>query len=253
MEDGPNKKPRLEVTGVSSATRMLLDTLSYGPISISQAAHQLQVKEKLIEKVVEVLMVVGHVTVSGGFISSTQHALSPQSMLSPSSPTSPTSCEDSYGPIPETPPQAMPMWDSGEADADGDSDSQCSAPRPYATRSSTKAMKNTKRPHEVSRKTTYSSTFAQPPPVNHRPLVLPSLQRCPLSFAPPPTEPARPREEAESMWSHPLDNGTFVSSVASDKFSSPKSISHEMSFEPTLDLSDTSIADFFQSSFWDQY
>lgn len=240
MEDGPNKRPRLEGPAVSTVTRMLLDTLSYGPISLSQASHQLQVKEKLIEKVVDVLMVVGQVTITNGLITSTQHVLSPQSLASPTSPLS--SCDDSYGPIPETPPQAMPMWEEQT-----EAESPCSAPRPYATRSSTKALKS--RSHDVKRA---YSPFAQPPPVNHRPLVLPSLQRCPLSLAPPPTEPVRPREEAESIWPHSLDNGSFASSIASEKFS-PKSISTEMSFESTLELSDASLADFFQSSFWDQY
>lgn len=232
MEDGPNKRPRLEVTGISSATRMLLDLLSYGSVSIPQAAHQLQVKESLIEKVVDVLMVVGHVTMSGGLVSSTQHMLSPQSLSQcDSSPKSPlSSCDDSYGPIPETPPQAMPMWDAESTDSESSS-------RPYATRSSTKALQKRD-----------SSYHHQPPPVNHRPLMhLPSLQR-PLSYAPPPTEPARPTKEAEPVWSH--SNLDSFSSMTSDKFSSK---SHEMSFESNLDLSDASIVDFFQSSFWDQY
>jgi hypothetical protein len=241
MEDGPNKRPRLEGPSVSTATRMLLDTLSYGPISFSQAAHQLQVKEKMIEKVVDVLMVVGQVTVSNGLITSTQHILSPQSLNSPTSPLS--SCDESYGPIPETPPQAMPMWEE-----QSETDPFSSTPRPYATRSSTKALKS-KRSHDVKRA---YSPFAQPPPVNHRPLVLSSLQRCPITLAPPPTEPVRPREEAESIWSHSIDNGSFATSLTSDKFS-PKSISTEMTFESTLELGDASLADFFQSSFWDQY
>jgi hypothetical protein len=233
MEDGPNKRPRLEVTGISSATRMLLDLLSYGSVSIPQAAQQLQVKETLIEKVVDVLMVVGHVTMSGGLISSTQHMLSPQALSSPASPMS--SCEESYGPIPETPPQAMPMWDADSTDSDS------STPRPYATRSSTKAQK----------KRDPSSFSHFPPPVNHRPLLHPSLQqRSPLSYAPPPTEPARPSKEIEPVWSQ--SNLDSFSSLSSDKFST-KSVAHELSFESNLDLSDASIVDFFQSSFWDQY
>jgi len=228
LEDGPNKKPRLDATSVSAVTRMLLDALSYGPLSISQASHRLQVKEKLIEKVVDVLVVVGNVTLNHGLISSTQHVFSPQ----PGSPTSPTSsCDDSYGPIPETPPQAMPMWDSEQGEDFGSS-------RPYATRSSTKAK---------SSKSSFSP-FSQPPPVNHRPMVSHPVTRCPLSFAPPPTEPVRPREENESLWAHSVDNGSFTSITLA-----PKSISHEINFESAMDLSDSVLSDFFHSSFWDQY
>jgi len=229
-EEGPNKKPRLEVTtSVSAVTRSLLDTISYGPLSVAQVAHQLQVKEKLIEKVVDILSVVGSLVVSKGLISLPQHMLSPH----PGSPTSPlSSCDDSYGPIPETPPQSMPMWESEEDDEDSSS-------RPYATRSSTKS--------KGSRKS--YSPYSQPPPVSHRPLVQLASQRCPLSFAPPPTEPVRPREETESLWATPVDNGSFVSSIAL----APKSIANDINFESALDLSDSALSDFFQSSFWDQY
>lgn len=237
LEDGPNKRPRFEVTGTSSATRMLLDLLSnYGPISISQAALQLQVKESLIEKVVDVLMVVGHLTVSGGLITSTQHILSPLGQC-PGSPKSPTSsCEESYGPIPETPPQAMPMWDAGSENGDSDS----STPRPYATRSSTKAQK---------RGGDYSSTFTQPPPVHHRPMMQMSSIKRPHSFAPPPTEPARPPREEEPTWTQTHMESYPTSSLS--QFSSK--MSHELDFESNLDLADSSLVDFFQSSFWDQY
>lgn len=246
MEEGPNKRPRLEATGISSATRMLLDLIAYGPVTIVQAAQQLGVKETLIEKVVDVLTVVGHLTISNGLITSTQHLVGSPSMgQCPPSPTSPlsSSCDESYGPIPETPPQAMPMWDSSEH-----SESE-STPSRYATRSSTKAQKKSKH-DSVSSKTAFASAFGvQPPPVQHRPLVqLSSVQR-PLSFAPPPTEPARPpKEETETIWSQPLDAGSF-SVLSADKFTSKI----EMSFDSHMDLADSSLVDFFQSSFWDSY
>jgi hypothetical protein len=67
---------------------------------------------------------------------------------------------------------------------------------------------------------------------------------------PPPTQPARPRE-SDRVWASSLDVGVF-SSINTDKFSS-KSISNDISFDSNLELGDSSIVDFFQSSFWDQY
>ena len=203
--EGPSaKRPRLEVTSTSSATRLLLDLLSYGPVSVSNAAQQLRVKEKLIEQVVDVLMVVGQVTVANGFITSTQAFTS----MPPSSPTSSlSSCDDSFGPIPETPPQAMPMWDS----------------------------KDGRQKREDS--------FSDPSSLSL--CSLPSITRSLFPHnPPPPTQPARSRDDR--VWT-PMDVGVF--SVSSCKGST----TNDMCFESNLDLSDSSIVDFFQSSFWDQY
>jgi hypothetical protein len=243
LEGSSAKRPRLEVTSVSSATRMLLDLLSYGPVSIPSAAQQLQVKEKLVEQVVDVLMVVGQVTVANGLVTSAQSLTSSMGLHCPPSPHSPksplSSCDDSYGPIPETPPQSMPMWDSSSSDAPS---------RPYATRSST------------LRKRTEEETLDQSMvlPSIYQPLLSQSMLSRPMfqlpgplpHNPPPPTQPARPRE-SDRVWASSLDVGVF-SSINTDKFSS-KSLASEIGFDSTLELGDSSIMDFFQSSFWDQY
>jgi hypothetical protein len=241
LEGTSAKRPRLEVTSISSATRMLLDLLSYGPVSIPNAAHQLQVKEKLIEQVVDVLMVVGQVTVANGLVTSTQSLTASMGFHCPPSPKSPlSSCDDSYGPIPETPPQSMPMWDSRSEEP----------ARPYATRSSTN------RKNRVDEDGLDQSLIL---PSIYQPLLSQSLLARPMfqlpgsmpHNPPPPTQPARPRE-SDRVWAAPsLDVGTF-SSINNDKFSN-KSIANEMSFDSNLDLGDSSVVDFFQSSFWDQY
>jgi len=242
LEGSYAKRPRLEVTSTSSATRMLLDLLSYGPLSIPNAAQQLHVKEKLIEQVVDVLMVVGQVTVANGLVTSAQ-SLSSMGLHCPPSPHSPkspvSSCDESYGPIPETPPQSMPMWDSGRAD-------DLPPLRPYATRSST-----------LRKPRTDEEGFDQSLvlPSIYQPLLSQSLLARPIfqcHTAPPPTQPAAKPRDSDRVWAtSSLDVGSF-SSINTDKFSS-KSIVNELSFDSNLDLGDSSIVDFFQSSFWDQY
>jgi len=242
LEGSSAKRPRLEVTSTSSATRMLLDLLSYGPLSIPNAAQQLHVKEKLIEQVVDVLMVVGQVTVANGLVTSAQ-SLSSMGLHCPPSPHSPkspvSSCDESYGPIPETPPQSMPMWDSGRAD-------DLPPLRPYATRSST-----------LRKPRTDEEGFDQSLvlPSIYQPLLSQSLLARPIfqcHTAPPPTQPAAKPRDSDRVWAtSSLDVGSF-SSINTDKFSS-KSIVNELSFDSNLDLGDSSIVDFFQSSFWDQY
>lgn len=308
-EEGPNKRPRLEVTNISSATRTLLDLLSCGPATIPQAAQQMQVKEKLIEKVVDVLMVVGHVTISNGVITLTQYFTSQPSVpypqtpgqfvsqstpvsqclsVSPRSPKSPaSSCEDSFGPIPETPPQSMPMWDSSVPEPKDPESPQVStlplAPgRPYATRSSTKALqkKSEERSSEFGsgrKPPSFSAvqSFMHPPGARPPLLQLPAMPRCHLPYAPPPTEPARPRADADRVWpSVPQESGSTTTqttttttntnnnsnittpnnngSTTNTDTKAPKNpISNE--FESGLDLNDSSVMDFFQTSFWDQY
>lgn len=255
LEDGsPNKRPRLEVTSISSATRMLLDILAYGPISIPQAAQQLQVKEKLIEQVVDVLLVVGQVTSNNGMVSSTQYITSPSSYSnntnsgppqcppSPNSPKSPSSsCEDSYGPIPETPPQSMPMWDS---------QTNTDQTRPYATRSSTmrKSQNRSDEESQTENKTRSLPSLFQPGLMQSSSSLRPLMQ-LPHS-APPPTQPARPRDTATATWLPPPTSSMSEAGPFSGK---RESISHDMSFESNLDIADSSLVDFFQSSFWDQY
>jgi len=237
LEGTSAKKPRLEVTSIGCATRMLLDLLGNGPVSIPNAAQQLQVKEKLIEQVVDVLMVVGHVTMASGLITSTQLTAS-AGFPSPSSPRSPksplSSCDDSYGPIPETPPQAMPMWDSSKAGEQT---------RPYATRSST--LRKTNGDDTLDQATVFP---IYQPLLPSSFLARPMLQfPAPLPHSPPPpTQPAKPRDVDRVWVTSSLDVGSF----SSDKFSNK--IASEMSFDSNLELGD-SIADFFQSSFWDQY
>lgn len=255
LEGGsPSKRPRLEVTNASSVTRMLLDLLAFGSVSIPLAAEHLQVKQKLVEQVVDVLSVIGHVTCHDGLISTTQwlggHTPSSLSLPSsqcppsPRSPKSPTSsCEDSYGPIPETPPQSMPMWDSrSEAP-------EAPAPtRPYATRSSTMRKSQTKSEEEVHEKPRLPSIYT---PTMHPPL-RPVLNFQLPHSAPPPTQPARPREPAATStpWLPPSSSLDAGFPINSERLAS-KSISNEMNFES--DLTDSSMVDFFQSSFWDQY
>lgn len=253
LEDGsPSKRPRLEVTSISSATRMLLDLLAYGPISVPQAAQQLQVKEKLIEQVVDVLLVVGQVTSNNGMVSSTQYITSPSYTTNtgpphcpptPNSPKSPTSsCEDSYGPIPETPPQSMPLWDSQTTPSDQSS-------RPYATRSSTLRKtqnKSEEEPQTDNKTRNLPSLFHQQSGLMQSSLR--PLMQLPHS-TPPPTQPARPRDTAAPSWLPP----PTMSSEPGPFSGKRESISHDMSFESNLDLADSSIVDFFQSSFWDQY
>jgi len=254
LEGSSPKRPRLEVTSASSATRLLLDLLSCGPISISQAAMQLQVKEKLIEQVVEVLLVVGHVSVANGLVSSVMslnHSPKngPICTSVPHSPKSPgSSCDDSYGPIPETPPQSMPMWDSSRYD------DQSGGLRPYATRG---ALKKTFKEEDTCMDSgvllpslyqpigIHSQAHLTRPPIFQLPGPLPHS-------APPPTQPARSSRESDRVWADPaLDVGSFPS-LTTDKFCN-KGITNDMSFDPNLDLGDSSIVDFFQSSFWDQY
>jgi hypothetical protein len=251
LEGSSHKKPRLEVTSISSATRMLLDLLTYGPVSIAQAAQQFQVKEKLIEQVVDVLMVVGQVTMANGLITSTTLTTTPSHCPpSPRSPKSPaSSCDDSYGPIPETPPQSMPMWDSSRSDQAYalSSSTQPSTSRPYATRSSTVRKVNRDEDNEqnVLLPSLYQPMLPSQSLLTRPPFHLPgSLPHNP----PPPTQPARSRD-SDRVWASPLDVGSFSSNT--DKFH--KSIANEMGFDANLDLSESSILDFFQSSFWDQY
>jgi len=61
-------------------------------------------------------------------------------------------------------------------------------------------------------------------------------------------------KEEEREWAPILDIGSF-SVGSTDKFSGHKSSSNEMTFESNLnlDLGESTIMDFFQSSFWDQY
>jgi hypothetical protein len=216
LEGSSSKRPRLDVTSVSSATRMLLDLLNYGPISIPTAAQELHVKDKLIEQVVDVLMVVGQVTVANGLVSLAQHITLPT--LCPTSPHSPSisSCDESYGPIPETPPQSMPMWDSR-------SEHDLVPCRSYSTRSST------------LRKREDEDKFW--PTVPTRPMHSGSLMYNP----PPPTQPAKSKD-TDRVWA----------SSSMDVFSN-KLLVNEIGFDSNLELGDSSIVDFFQSSFWDQY
>jgi len=213
---------------------MLLDLLSSGPVSITQAALRLQVKEKVIEQVVDVLMVVGRVTIANGLVTSIP-SLPPSSPLSPKSP--PSSSDDSYGPIPETPPQSMPMWDSSQTDVE---------PLPsYPGHSS--SVRKVQRRDEVVRR--------------DQPVLLPSIYQpstsrsmFPLSGSvshnpPPPTQPVRP-PRSDRVWASTIDVGSLTS-LHLDKLN--KSILSEMSFDSNLDVSDSSVVDFFQSSFWDQY
>jgi len=232
----PSKKARVEEgTSAASATRMLLDLLNYGPVTIHQAAQQFQVKEKLVENVVEVLSVVGQVTLTNNVIYSTNYLTSSGAYPpSPNSPTSPLSCsEDSYGPIPETPPQSMPLYDF-------ESPSTLSSARPYATRSSTKVGH-----YSESRVSSLYQPLSASGSV--------SLSRSTPYNLPPPTQPARSREqdrdseekremehdEPERSWVQPLDMGCFNGR-------------HEIGFEAPLDC-DASVGDFFNSGFWDQH
>jgi len=103
------------------------------------------VKEKIVRQVVDVLVVVGQLSNNNGIISSPSNPC----VMSPKSPSS--SCDDSYGPIPETPPQSMPMWNNTPTSTPGNGGSGCitnnikldtteaTPNRPYATRSATKA------------------------------------------------------------------------------------------------------------------
>lgn len=134
------KKSRVSTAGDSTTTtttRMLLDMLAYGPVTIYHAAQQLQVPEELVEQVVEVLSVVGQVSVVNGTVSSTspqQEEAFPSLSAQFPSPQSPHSIEDSFehDPVPETPPHSMPMWDPVDTEP-----LSVPSPRPYATRSST--------------------------------------------------------------------------------------------------------------------
>jgi len=241
LEGTSAKRPRLEVTSISSATRMLLDLLSYGPVSIQNAAEHMKVKEKLIEQVVDVLMVVGQVTVANGLVMSTQSLTGSMSLPCQSPPRSPkspiSSCDDSYGPIPETPPQSMPMWDSRSEE-----------PRPYATRSS--ALRKNSRDEDGSVDQSLAALPSIYQPMFAQSLLVRPMFQLPGSLPhnpPPPTQPARPRDER--VWVTSMDAGSFINP---DKFN--KTIASEMSFvDANLELGDSSIVDFFQSSFWDQY
>jgi hypothetical protein len=228
----PNKRLRLDSgssSTTSATTQSLLDLLSYGPVTLTQAAQQLQVKEKLVEQIVDVLAVVGSVSFANGVISSS--ALTPESPtgLCPASPS--TSTDESYGPIPETPPQSMPMWDSGKSES-----SEPLSPRPYATRSASRRV---------------PSSFMDTEDGDHK--VAPGLPLNP----PPPTQPAQRFnvKEEEREWAPILDIGGFSVGSHTDKFTGHKTSSNEMTFESNLnlDLGESTIMDFFQSSFWDQY
>jgi hypothetical protein len=214
-------------SATTTTTRMLLDMLSYGPVTTYHAAQQLQVPEELVEQVVEVLSVVGQVSVLNGTIRSTsqqQEQLFPTlSTQFPDSPQSPHSIEDSYencDPVPETPPHSMPMWDPV------DTELTLSSSRPYATRSST-SRKLKVEPDD--------SFFF--PSANY----LPSAQQS--------SAYAQSREQYDS-WGHPSSDALSLLSSISFAASSSKSISSDMGFEATLDLNDSS--DFFH--FWpEQY
>jgi hypothetical protein len=148
--EGPvEKKPRFDISTPTSdvgfLTCSILDTLSSStPFTIEQLAERFQVKEKIVRQVVDVLVVVGQLSNNNGLISSPTNPC----IMSPKSPSS--SCDDSYGPIPETPPQSMPMWNNTPTPTAGNGggcgtnniklDSSDATPnRPYATRSATKA------------------------------------------------------------------------------------------------------------------
>jgi hypothetical protein len=218
--DSPNKRIRLDASSTCAATQSLLDLLSFGPVTIPLAAQQLQVKEKLIEQIVDVLTVVGHANLANGVITSSVQA------PSLSHPASPSSTEDSYGPIPETPPQSMPMWDAGKNEGEV-------SPRPYGTRSASRRVSFVSMDEEeTEQKVVPSHTFNLPPPTQ------PPVRFC--------------VKEEEREWAPILDIGSFSVSSA-DKFPVHKS-SNEMTFESNLnlDLGESSIMDYFQS-FWDQY
>jgi hypothetical protein len=229
--ESPSKRPRIELT-TSTATRVLLELLSSGPISISKAAENMGAKETLIQKVVDVLLVVGHVTVLNGLISSTPltPSLPPTCPPSPKSPIS--SCDDSYGPIPETPPQSMPMWDPSVKDDQ--------SARPYATRFSMRKKQEEKMDTRPLFSLQALQLHAQQRPTVH-------IHSTSYSV-PPPTQPARPRVDVlDRTWGNsPTET---MNSFPIDKFSSCRSDLH---FDSNLDLADTSIVDLF-NNFWDQY
>jgi hypothetical protein len=228
LEGSPSKRPRLEVSPISSATRMLLDLLTCGPVGIQQAAERLQIKEKIIEQVVGVLTVIGRVTITNGLITSTPSFTS-QCPPSPRPPNS-SSSDDSYGPIPETPPQSMPMWDSR---TDVESQSSSTSSHPCSTRSSSRCNRGEQEAFLPSPKT--QSCYNHP-------------SSWSFVHTPPPTQPPRSRE-CDRAWTAPsFELGSFI---PSDKFN--KSILNDMSFESNLDTISDSIADLFQSNFWDQY
>jgi len=222
------KKSRLSTgdSATTTTTRMLLDMLSFGPVTTYHAAQQLQVPEELVEQVVEVLSVVGQVSVMNGTISSTspqaqQEEPFPSLSAQFPSPQSPNSIEDSFehDPVPETPPHSMPMWDP-VVDTEPLS---VSSPRPYATRSST------------SRKLKVEPDDSFFFPSAH--YISPVQQSSAYT---------QPREQYDS-WSPPSDALSILSSL-SFAASSSKSISSDMGFE-ALDLNDSS--DYF---FWpEQY
>jgi len=255
--ESPTKRPRLSQVTTGAATRLLLDFLgSNGSVSMSQAADHLSVKESLLEKIVEVLTVVGHVTVMDGVISPTSYMPSCSDLSvphsCPPSPKSPlSSCDDSYGPIPETPPQSMPMWEATIVKDDPLALTiNSSSSRPYVTRSSMRK----KQEEEKDQRPVFSHI---PGLLSNRPSSV-HLHGTPFSV-PPPTQPARPRQESSerNMWinnSNTTGDSGFGSSslsLASDRYQPVKS--DQLNFDTSLDLVDNTIVDFFQTSFWDQY
>jgi len=282
--EGPiDKKPRYDsaTSDVGFLTCSILDTLSNAtnPFTVEQLAERFLVKEKIVKQVVDVLTVVGQLSINNGLISS----LSNPCVMSPKSPSS---CDDSYGPIPETPPHSMPMWNNSPDKQDVEQ----TPARPYATRSSTKAktepvsspnseyvsapMTKTALPplSQVQSKPRFSSGFGQsslPVPIPQNSNYLHQINIKPYARStPPPTQPA-PRPASLDSWapspielpsigfslSHsPISHSPMLQHMLSQQeFEKSKSSSVvcDMSFDSALDL--TADVDFFQSSFWDPY
>jgi hypothetical protein len=216
LEGPSSKRPHLEATSTSATTRSLLDLLAYRSISIAQAAQQLQVKEKLVEQVVDVLAVVGTVTVVNGLVTAVTTDLT-RSVTTPwpSSPKSPilSSSDESYGPIPETPPQFMPMWDPQPTILKKEEDS-CTLPPFYSPYPQT-SLKCT-------------------------------MSRLPATLStPPPTQPATCSRAVSSL-------DVPFSTLNSDKFSTK--VMGDLGFDSSLDFLDpTATVDFFHNEFWEQY
>jgi len=256
--ESPTKRPRLHQVTTGAATRMLLDLLnsSGSSVSIPQAADHLGIKESLLEKIVDVLTVVGHVTVMDGVISPTPYLpsssdLSVPNHSCPPSPKSPlSSCDDSYGPIPETPPQSMPMWEAQTVVKDDPlSLNVNNAVRPYATRSSLRKKQEEEKVVDQRPVFSLQALLPNQPRSVH-------LHGTPFSV-PPPTQPARPRPEVtERVWINTsgdtsgFGSSSIMSLSTSDRYQPVKS---DLNFDTNLDLVDNTIVDFFQTSFWDQY
>lgn len=232
----PNcKRPRLD-TSTSTLTRMLLELLLTGPVSLTQAVQLLGAKESLLTKVIGVLSAIGHVSFNEGLISST--SLTPAlSSLKGCPPRTPPSCDDSDDsddPIPETPPYFMPNWDSVINGSVPDLEFESPFP----------ALVCKEEPPS------FPQVLSEPPPTVLSPLQRSSFPKLahPLPQAsystPPPTQPARAKVEPDRVKpQYPMDLGS-ISILSFDKLV-------PLNFEP-LDFIENPV-DFYQSSFWDQF